>query len=85
MAKSFQVTIASPDKIVYSGEAISLIVPSELGYLGVLANHAPLFAQLQKGDITLLNNSQRSVFHSEGGGFMEVLNNSVTIVLSKGG
>jgi F0F1-type ATP synthase epsilon subunit len=53
--KTFQVGIYSRDKVIYEGKATSLIVPSELGYLGVLADHAPLVAKLSEGKITIRN------------------------------
>ena len=82
MAKTFQVGIYSSEKIIYEGQAISLIAPSEAGYLGVLADHAPLVAKLGAGKITLrLSENQSSVFTIPAGGFLEVLNNQATLLL----
>jgi F-type H+-transporting ATPase subunit epsilon len=82
MSQQFKVDIITPEKAVYRGEAVSLIVPAELGYLGVLANHAPLIAHLKKGKISLRDGAGRaSLFYSEGKGFMEVSKNKVTLIL----
>jgi F0F1-type ATP synthase epsilon subunit len=61
---------------------LSIRVPAAFGYLGILAGHAPLIAGLVKGRITLKDASgEIRDFDCEGGGFVEVLNNEVTIVL----
>jgi F-type H+-transporting ATPase subunit epsilon len=79
---TFHVDIVSPEKIIYSQEALSLVVPAELGYMGILANHAPLVARLVKGKITLKDNSKETKFFDvPGSGFIEVLKNKVTLIL----
>jgi len=71
MARKFRVEIVTPEKIVFSEDVESLIVPAERGYLGVLAGHAPLLASLQPGEVTL--RGDRGELHfATGGGFMEV-------------
>ena len=82
MDKTFQVGIYSSDKIIYEGQIVSLIAPSELGYLGVLADHAPLAAKLSAGKITLrLPGGKINVIDSSTKGFLEVLKNQVTLLL----
>lgn len=81
MADLFHVDIASPDKLLYSADAVSLVVPAELGYLGILANHAPLIANLKKGRITLRDPSgKENIFYSNGKGIIEVLDNRATLL-----
>ena len=83
MAKSFNLNIIKPDKIIYEGKVISLVVPAALGYLGVLANHAPLIANLISGKIIIREESGKEViFHSKSKGFLEVLKNNVTMILN---
>ena len=82
MAKTFQVGIYSSDKIIYEGQAISLIVPSVSGFLGILADHAPLVAKLSGGKITIrTRQGNTSVIDSRSSGFLEVLKNQVTLLL----
>jgi F0F1-type ATP synthase epsilon subunit len=67
---------------VYSGKAVSLIVPSQTGYLGILAHHAPLAACLKEGRITLRNDARAtSTYELKGKGVIEVLNNRATLLL----
>ena len=83
--KAFDLTILSPEKSVYKGRVVSLVAPAALGYLGVLANHAPLIANLKKGRIIVREDSgQQRVFQCEDKGFLEVLKNNATILLSAG-
>ena len=82
MAKTFNLSIVTPDKVLAERKAVSLVVPSELGYMGILANHAPLVANLAKGKIILRDGSGNTEeFLSAGKGFIEVLNNEVVIIL----
>ena len=81
-AKVFKVGIYSSDKTMFEGEAVSLVAPSEAGYLGVLADHAPLVAKLAYGKITLRSPAGKiSEINSSPGGFLEVLKNQVTLLL----
>ena len=85
MAKAFSVSIIAPDRTVYEGKALSLIAPSRLGYLGILADHAPLISTLADGKITITEDScNKQVFNTKGGGVLDVLKNNVTLLLSSG-
>ena len=78
----FKVDILTPQERIFEGTAFSLVVPAALGYLGVLANHAPLIANLSPGKITYQEKQGRqSVIYNKGKGFIEVLNNKATILL----
>ena len=82
MAKTFQVGIYSSDRIIYEGRAVSLIAPCAAGFLGVLANHAPLVAKLSSGKITIrTQEGNSSTIESSSGGFLQVLQNQVTLLL----
>ena len=84
MARSFNVSIITPNKTVYEGEVSSLIAPSKLGYLGVLVDHAPLIATLGPGRITFKEDSnEQKVFNSKGDGLLEIMKNKVTILLNE--
>ena len=47
--KTFEVSLVTPDGAAYEGEAEMLIVPGQIGEIGVLARHAPLIATLKAG------------------------------------
>ncbi len=79
MGKKFKVEIVTPERIVLSEDAESLVVPAELGYLGVLAGHAPLLCSLRPGEITLRDGKAERRF-STSGGFMEVTPRKATLL-----
>lgn len=82
--KLFNLSIITPDKTLYEGRISSLIAPSKLGYLGVLADHAPLIATLGTGRITLREDSDKQkVFNFKTGGLLEIMKNNVTILLNE--
>ena len=72
MARKFKIEIVTPEKLVFSEEIESLVIPAERGYLGVLAGHAPLLATLQPGEITIKGSSRGELHYATSGGFMEV-------------
>lgn len=83
MAKLFNLKIITPEKVVYEGRISSLVLPCEFGYLGVLADHRPLIAFVRSGRISLKDESDKAVnFQYQGTGFLEVLNNTATVILS---
>jgi F-type H+-transporting ATPase subunit epsilon len=84
MSKLFDLTIVEPEKVLYEGQASSLIARSAEGYLGVLADHAPLAANLVTGKIILTDETGKTFnFYCQGTGFMEVAENEVTILLNQ--
>jgi len=79
---TFKVTIVTPEKIVFDGEAEYLHVPGGAGSMGILANHAPLLSSLTAGAFELRPaNAPAVIFKTSRGGFIEVLNNNVSILL----
>ncbi|MFA5116160.1 MAG: hypothetical protein WC486_02660 [Candidatus Omnitrophota bacterium] len=82
MAKSFHLNVLSPDKTMFEGHVVSLIAPAALGYLGVLADHAPLAANLKEGKIIITKASgEKVVIDSQSAGFLQVLKNNVSVIL----
>lgn len=76
-----ELIILTPGKTVYSGQVTAVNTPGESGKLEILENHAPIVASLKEGvvDVTTSDNQQLS-FQTKGG-FLEVLNNKVSILL----
>ncbi len=82
MHKLFKVDIITPEKTIYSGTGFSLVVPSESGYLGILADHAPLVANIVPGRITLKKNAAEVLdVRVKNKGLIEVLENRVNLLL----
>jgi len=71
-----------PGRIVYDKKILSLVVPAELGYLGVLAHHAPIIARLVPGKITLRSDEDAMVdFILTGNGLLEFSDNRATLLV----
>ena len=76
---TFTLTIVTAESQVFSEEVDSLVAPGIDGQLGILPSHAPLMTQLQPGEMTVRSGGNENVL-AVTGGFMEVLNNKVTIL-----
>lgn len=80
--KSFKISITTPEKTVYEGEASSLIAPGKSGYFGILVDHAPMIANLGPGKITIkYGTSGSTVFDCKSTGILEVLKNNVSVLV----
>ena len=77
--RSTHVEIITLEKVVYSGDVESVVVPGAEGQLGILANHASLMSILSTGLIRLISEGNEVRFNVDGG-FIEVNKNSVTIL-----
>lgn len=86
MEAVFHVNISTPDRLIYDGNVRSLVAPAALGYLGILANHAPIIAELVPGKISIRDGSgKNNVIRSISNGFLEVSNNNAVVVLDSVG
>ena len=82
MAALFHINIVLPDRQAYESEISSLIVPAENGYLGVLAHHAAIIAELTPGKITLRDaDGKTKNFILKSNGFLEFSENKATLML----
>ncbi|MCE9501959.1 MAG: ATP synthase F1 subunit epsilon [Leptospira sp.] len=77
------VTVISPEKVIYKGEADYLRVPGIMGSFGILSNHAPIISELDIG-ILEITNSGNKVEMVLDGGFIEVKSNIVNILTNGG-
>jgi len=82
-ANTFKIKIVTPEEEFLQTDAVSLIAPGELGYLGILCNHAPLVTPLVKGTLTLKESAKPEKTYEIDGGFLEVNNNTVTLLIER--
>ena len=72
--KTFEVSLVTPDGSAYEGEAEMLIVPGQIGEIGVLARHAPLIATLRAGSTRIHPGGGADVIEfATGPGFFQVI------------
>lgn len=73
------VEVVTAERELYSGEADSVLAPGSEGQLGILPRHAALLTTLKVGELLIrLGGAEEPFFVS--GGFMEVSNNTVTVL-----
>ena len=70
-AKTFSLSVVTPEGAAYEGEAERLVVPGSAGEIGVLARHAPLVAMLQAGEIRIRSGGEWQSF-AAGPGYFKV-------------
>ncbi len=74
--------ILTPEKKLFSGEVYGVQMPGISGSFEVLDRHAPLVSALKAGRIKVLRDRQNhSAYYQIDGGFVEVLNNKVTVLV----
>ncbi len=74
--KKFDLSLVTPDGAVYEGEVEMIIVPGQIGDIGVLARHAPLIATLRAGSTRVHPGDGAEVLeYATGPGFFQVLEN----------
>jgi len=74
--------ILTPEKKLYSGEVYGVQMPGISGSFEVLDRHAPLVSALKPGRLKVLKDKQNSLVNFDiQGGFVEVLNNKVTVLV----
>ena len=73
--------ILTPEKKIYSGEVYGVQMPGISGSFEVLEKHAPLVSALKAGRVKVLRDKQNHFAYFDiQGGFVEVLNNRVTLL-----
>ena len=74
--------ILSPDKEIYTGAVKSVQAPGADGGFQILNNHAPMVSALTKGDVNIVTASGEKQSFKVDGGFLEVLNNEVSLLVT---
>lgn len=73
------VSVISPEAVLYQGETDSVVAPAFDGEVGILTGHAPMMTLLGKG-VLRLGGGQR--FNVDGG-FLQVVDNAVRVVTER--
>ncbi len=76
---SIRCEIVSQDRLVFQGEADMVLIPGELGEMGVLPNHAPLLSTLKFGILKVRYQGKEDVF-TVAGGVVEVQPDIVSVL-----
>lgn len=79
---SLEITILTPQRPFWNGQAEEIILPTETGEMGVLKNHAPIITGLDVGAMLVRTKEEWSSYAIMGG-FALVKQNIVTILANE--
>ena len=77
---SLHVKVVTPERILFEGEAVSLVAPAWDGKVGILPSHAPLLTLLGEGDVAVDLAGGGSERYAVSGGVLKVLANDVIVL-----
>jgi len=80
MADGVKIDIVSPERLVLSEQARSVVVPGTEGYFTVMGDHAPLMTTLKPGLITVTDTANVAHVFYVRGGFADVAPTGLTIL-----
>ncbi len=82
MADTFELEIATPEKLVIREQVTEAQIPAEGGMIGVLPEHAPLISELGVGELSyIVGGTKNSLVVSNG--WVEVLKNHVRVLADR--
>jgi F-type H+-transporting ATPase subunit epsilon len=82
MADTFQINIATPEKLILETHAETAQIPGKDGYMGILPGHAALLSELGTGTLSVTSGGQTQSFTITGG-YVEVRDNHVRVLVDK--
>jgi F-type H+-transporting ATPase subunit epsilon len=77
---TYHFKILTPSETVLDEEVSSIVAPGEAGYLGVLANHAPLITTLTSGNLKVSSEGKGDRWYRVEGGILRVARNSAVLL-----
>jgi F-type H+-transporting ATPase subunit epsilon len=82
MADTFEVEIATPEKLIARQQAETAQIPGKDGYMGILPGHAALLSELGDGTLSVTLGGETKNFHIIGG-YVEVRDDHVRVLADK--
>ncbi len=79
MAGTLQVSVISPEQVLYEGAATAVTAPAFDGEVGILPMHAPLMTLLGTGTLRVESLDGLRQF-TVSGGFLQVVDDTVRVV-----
>ena len=78
---TIQVEVVSAEESIFSGKAEFVVLPGEVGELGVYPNHTPLITRIKAGAVRIrVPGENRDELIFVAGGILEVQPNMVTVL-----
>ena len=80
MAETFELEIATPERLLIRADVCEAQVPAANGYLGILPEHSPLLAELGAGELHYVMPNGTRKYLAVDGGWVEVLPGHVRVL-----
>jgi F-type H+-transporting ATPase subunit epsilon len=77
----FAVEVLTPEGLVFGGEAEMVSTRTEVGEIGVLANHAPVLALLAPAELRLHISENEIKRYAQGEGYLQVHSNRALVLV----
>ena len=79
MANTIHIDVVSAEELIFSGEAEVVVLPGEMGELGIYPRHLPLITRIKPGAVRIKTaNTEEYVFVA--GGILDVQPHVVTVL-----
>ncbi len=80
---TFAVEVLSPEGEVFSGEVHQVSTRTAVGEIGILANHAPLLAQLRPAELRLHIDESQTKRYAQAHGWLQVFGNHARLLVEE--
>ncbi|MBA3058411.1 MAG: F0F1 ATP synthase subunit epsilon [Gammaproteobacteria bacterium] len=77
---TIHVDVVSAEESIFSGEARFVVLPGEVGELGIYPNHTPLISRIKAGSVRIEKADGSEEFVFVAGGLLEVQPHCVTVL-----
>ena len=77
----FPVEVLTPEGKVFDDEVEMISTRTDVGSIGILANHAPLMAILEPTELRLYKSESEIVRFAQGEGYMQVVDNTALLLV----
>lgn len=81
MSKKIHFQIVTPEKITYKDDVDSITLPTQIGEITVLPNHAPLISSLKSGEAIIRKDGEEFSI-AVSGGFLQIQPKNKVVVLA---
>jgi len=82
-AEAIRLRVLTETGLVVEDQAVSVVAPGEVGYLGMLRRHAPLVTTLRGGRLTWQRTDGQRRHATVGDGLLEIAADACTILTSQ--
>jgi F-type H+-transporting ATPase subunit epsilon len=81
--KTFEVEVLTPEGEVFSGAVRQVSTRTAVGEIGILANHAPLLAQLRPAELRLHVSDAETKSYAQAHGWLQVFGNHARLLVEE--